>query len=176
MMGIFNYAQVGILTDSPTKVMDVNGDARVRILNNIFLPDVSQVLTTDNNGVLQKATPIDVLYSSGLYTRQSPNDYWTGIYVGNKACRLDFIGRFDLYATDFTFSVFYEISKAFKVISQNIVTVAPIDATSFNINFGGTTYLFQFTLSGNTVSVHAVKTSGGGYWSQGTFRSIPIMD
>ncbi|WP_294322215.1 hypothetical protein [uncultured Chryseobacterium sp.] len=176
LAGFSMDAQVGILTTSPTRILDVNGDARVRVLSDILMPNVSQVLVTDTSGLLQQATPIDVLYSSGLYTRSSSNDNWSGIYVGSKACRLDFTGRVDYYAIDFTFSVLYKIGTGFQVISQNVVTVTPNDATSFNVSWGGINYLFRFTLSGNTASVNVTKTIGGGGWSQGTFRSIPIMD
>ena len=176
LLGTVLRSQVGILTQSPTNVLDVNGDVRVRTLADQMLPGIPQVLTADNNGVLQQAIPIEVLYSSGLYTRGNGNNYWSGIYVGTKACRLDFTGRIADYALDLTFSVFYKIGTGFQVVSQNIVTVTPQDATSFNVTWGDANYLFQFTLSGNTASVHAVKTSGGGYWSQGTFRSIPIVN
>lgn len=176
MMGISMDAQVGILTTSPTRSLDVNGDARVRVLSDILMPNVSQVLVTNISGLLQKAIPIDVLYSSGLYNRNAgSNNYWTGIYVGSKACRLDFTGRIADYATDFTFSVLYKIGTGFQMISQNVVTINPNDATSFYVNWGSVDYLFRFTLSGNTASVNVTQNGGGG-WSQGTFRSIPIMD
>lgn len=176
MMGISMNAQVGILTTSPTRTLDVNGDVRVRVLSDVLMPNVSQMLVTDTSGLLQKATPIDVLYSSGLYTRASSNNNWSGIYVGSKACRLDFTGRIADYSVDFTFSVLYKIGTGFQVISQNVVTINPNDATSFNLSWSNVNYLFRFTLSGNTASVNVTKTSGGSGWSQGTFRSIPVVD
>lgn len=173
MMGISMNAQVGILATSPTRSLDVNGDVRVRVLSDVLMPNVSQMLVTDTNGLLQKATPIDVLYSSGLYNRNAgSNNYWSGIYVGSKACRLDFTGRISLYATDITFSVFYKIGTGFSVISQTGgIIVNPNDASSFNVSFGSYNYLFQFSLSAN---IATVQVTGAG-WCQGTFRSIPIM-
>lgn len=169
-------SQIGVAIISPTNTLDVNGETRIRTLADIPSPNASTLLATDNSGVMKKTTFFDAIYSSGLYTRSLSNDNWNNIYVGTKACRLDFVGRVADSGIDFTFSVLYKIGVGFQVVSQNNVVIIPINATTFQIFiYVGAVYTCKLTLLGNMANMNAVKTLGGG-WIQGTFRSIPILN
>ncbi|WP_131701429.1 hypothetical protein [Chryseobacterium sp. FH2] len=50
----FAFGQVGINTTAPESMLDVNGDARVRIINPANTPDY--ILASDTNGVLRKTS------------------------------------------------------------------------------------------------------------------------
>lgn len=70
-LGLFTntYAQVGINTNSPTSSLDVNGDARIRQIDDVT-ESPSHLLTTDDDGNIKKVETIVV--SSGISSNYSP--------------------------------------------------------------------------------------------------------
>lgn len=165
----FIMAQVGINTTAPTKSLDVNGDTRIRTLQDQSEPGISYVVVSDANGNLFRATPKDILFSSGLYTAGHLN--WNNVLTGAKGTRLDFSGRVALSAQDFTFSVFYDIGTGFTVISATGATITSVNATNLNVNVSGTSYNLAFTLSGAYTNISCTTCSSN--WIQGTFISNP---
>jgi len=63
------YAQVGINTNSPTKSLDVNGDARIRQIDDVT-DSPSHLLTTDDDGNIKKVET--TIVSSGIPANYSP--------------------------------------------------------------------------------------------------------
>lgn len=96
----FSLAQVGINTDSPTKTFDVNGDIRVKILSSLSISNISYVITTDTNGNLSKVTPLNLMFSSGLFVKLIENNLWKNISIGN--------GTSIVNACDLIFSLFMQ--------------------------------------------------------------------
>lgn len=170
--------QVGVNTDTPTQTLDVNGTARIRTLSDLPSPNANSVVTRETDGTLRSSSATAVMYSSGLYTRSSPNGNWSGILTGSKSARLDFCGRYSgAFGLDFTFSVFYDVGSGFTVLPGSVVpatvTVTPVSTTSFSILIEGVTYTFTFTSVGSgRTDVQAVPDNGA-QWIQGTFVSTP---
>ncbi|AZA50275.1 hypothetical protein EG346_19775 [Chryseobacterium carnipullorum] len=54
----FCLGQVGINTNNPTAMLDVNGEARIRTLP--VAPDTSQLLAVDSNGFLLKISSVNI--------------------------------------------------------------------------------------------------------------------
>lgn len=60
LLGIHGFSQVGIGTDAPTKDLDINGELRIRTINNGDVP-TDGVILTDANGVVKKTTPSNLI-------------------------------------------------------------------------------------------------------------------
>ncbi|WP_294222779.1 hypothetical protein [uncultured Chryseobacterium sp.] len=142
----FAYSQVGINTSNPTKILDVNGDIRVRTLNTIIAPNIAYVITADANGNLYRSTPLDAMYSTGIYVQNTSPNNWNNIKVGGKGTKFDFTGRATLGAgVDFTFSIFYDYGTGFSVVGT------PVSQTGTSISVSGTsstTFTVALTVSG----------------------------
>ncbi|MET3037783.1 hypothetical protein ABXT08_16925 [Chryseobacterium sp. NRRL B-14859] len=167
------YSQIGVNTSTPTKSLDVNGELRVRTLPTQVAPNISKLLTSDTIGNILAATPLDAMYSSGLITKG--HMVWNNILVGAKSARLDFTGRIALSATDFTFSVFYDVGAGFTILpvsSPSSVTIAVNGPLSIRITNGGTNYILTFTEPNNGFTNVSCNID----WIQGTFFSIPNLN
>ncbi|WP_294266985.1 hypothetical protein [uncultured Chryseobacterium sp.] len=150
------HSQVGINTASPTKILDVNGDMRVRTLTTVSASNVAYVITTDTNGNLYRSTPLDAMYSTGIYVKSTSVNNWNNIKVGGKGTTFDFTGRAAIGGgVDFTFSVFYDYGSGFSAVgtpvSQNgsSITVSGTSSTSFTValTVSGTTYNFVYSVT-----------------------------
>ncbi|WP_154662251.1 hypothetical protein ACF3NR_06800 [Vaginella massiliensis] len=64
MFSINIFAQVGIQTDQPTRMLDINGDLKVRVLKDKSseIDSYSQVLVTDTNGNIDAINITDLKY------------------------------------------------------------------------------------------------------------------
>ncbi len=70
---IIGYAQVGVNTDNPSRVLDVNGDLRVRTLNKVTIADYPDVLVTDADGNIEKHSAqaiIDAISDLSVETKE----------------------------------------------------------------------------------------------------------
>lgn len=152
----FIFAQVGINTPSPTKILDVNGDMRVRTLNSVYAPNVAYVIMADTDGNLYKSTPLDTMFSTGIYVKSTSVNNWNNIKVGGKGTTFDFTGRAAIGSgVDFTFSVFYDYGTGFTVVSSPVaqsgssISVTGTNSTSFTVSItaSGTTYNFIYTVT-----------------------------
>ncbi|MDQ1095259.1 MULTISPECIES: hypothetical protein [Chryseobacterium] len=152
----FAYSQVGINTSNPTKILDVNGDMRVRTLNTISAPNIAYVITADTDGNLHRSTPLDTMYSTGIYVKSTSVNNWNNIKVGAKGTKFDFTGRAAIGSgIDFTFSVFYDYGSGFSVVGTPVsqtstsITVSGTSSTTFTValTVSGTTYNFVYTVT-----------------------------
>lgn len=181
----FAYSQVGINTASPTKILDVNGDMRVRILNTITAPNIAYVITADANGNLYRSTPLDAIYSTGIYVQNTSVNNWNNIKVGGKGTTFDFTGRAAIGSgVDFTFSVFYDYGTGFSVVSTPVsqtgssITVSGTSSTSFTvaITVSGTTYNFVYSVtdpnSSSTGLANISVTNSASIGVTGSFVSL----
>lgn len=174
-------SQVGINTTNPTKTLDVNGEVRIRTLNNVSLPNVMYLVAADSQGNLSRATPFDTMYSSGIYVSSITNNQWSNIRMSTKGTRLDFVGRAAMGSgIDFTFSVFYDYGAGFSIISSPVIeggssiNVSGISATSFRVSItsGATTENFLFTISAPSSDLSNIVVSNiNGIVVKGTFVS-----
>lgn len=186
----WGQAKTGVNTKNPKATLDVNGDVRLRYLAtkpwsrgdrnpdfNVMVIDPNA--TGDNVGVLQSAKAIDVVFSSGLFVKQSSANTWNNVFVGPKASRLDFVGEATMGATKryFSFSVFYNNGTGFMALPAfskavgGSVAVSAAGTTTFTVTVD--TQPFQFTITAGSIA--NISTSNvSGYTLMGTFCSSPI--
>jgi hypothetical protein len=80
-----SYGQVGINTTAPTKTLDVNGEAKVRILNDIAVSnlDTNKIVVSNNDGTLGVSSLKSLLDKEGLLSYG--NGIWSGIRISNSS-------------------------------------------------------------------------------------------
>lgn len=181
----WGQAKTGVNTKNPKATLDVNGELRATIPDLGLTPGglnpsrrLSNVITHETDGVLMWVTPMDLVFSSGVYVKQSAPNQWNNLYLGPEVARLDFVGQNTTDALSFTFSVLYVKGSGFKEIpastrAQGSVTISnlvPLSATQFSILFGGVNYTFTLTQTGNTGAISVSNTSGKNI--KGTFFSV----
>lgn len=201
-VGAHAQTRTGINTKDPKNTLDVNGDVRIRQLtqrtsgiaptaNTVVVIDEDASTANPNAGVLYAATALDVMFSSGLYVKQSAVNNWPKIFVGPKASQLDFVGQTTVGAAPvwFTFSVLYfkgvgfiplpaALSKSTTgtavpvttgAIDATAITVTGVSITSFRVAVAGQTITFSITATDM-----ADITASGGTNVIGTFASKPM--
>jgi hypothetical protein len=179
-MRITSEGNVGIGTISPSEKLDIEGKTRIRTLDATSHNTTSDVVVSNATGVLSKMRPIDVLISSQLYSRSSPNGRWSNLLIGEKGGKIEFVGRTSASsAPDYFFSLFYDDSVGFVKISSVNCEVIPVNSTSFKVTIvsGSGTYTidYNFTITNGVASITATPGDGtpSGTWIQGIFMSLP---
>ena len=81
---IIGYAQVGVNTDNPSRVLDVNGDLRVRTLNKVTIADYPDVLVTDVNGNIEKHSAQAIIDAISDLTVETKELYFNSTPDGTK--------------------------------------------------------------------------------------------
>lgn len=185
-VAITSQGKLGIGIITPTQSLDVNGMARIRTTDYKQMPDATDVITAETDGTLTNSKAVDVLYSSGIYTRSRPNNVWTGILTGAKSARLDFTGKTASASnSNFIFSVFYVVGSGFTVVPNSVipsgaVTITPVSATSLKIIIAAITYTLNFSSIGDLTNIQTIVTDSSGnpsgLWIQGTFHSTPNIN
>ena len=179
--------QTGVNTKNPKATLDVNGELRADVPDLGLTPGglnpsrrLTNVIVHETDGILKLVKPLDVVFSSGVYVKQSALNQWNNLYLGPEVARLDFVGQ-NINNTNitFTFSVLYVKGSGFKEItastraqgSVSISNLVPIDATHFSILVGGVTFTFTLTQTGNTGAI-SVASNPSNNNIKGTFLSV----
>lgn len=173
----FAFCQVGINTKHPTKTLDVDGEVRVRDLPyNPLKKSVDKVVINDSDGDLQSTIPINVLYSSGLYSEGKGK--WKLKYGIFHRGRLDFVGS--AYSNDLiAFSVLWDNTyNRFKVLYKtDDIAITQIDGDTISLNDADgffDTITIDFTdLGGNWVEITSTRADQTQGELDGTFVFQP---
>ena len=128
---------------------------------------------------LQQTDAFLMYHSSGLMVKQTSDNNWNGIYVGPAAARLDCALRSETNA-HFTISFLYVVGKGFTLLGAPVnCALVGSDVNYFTITAGLRSYTFALTSGAAAgtidINVSAFPTTPT-WWTQGTIRSIPILD
>lgn len=131
---------------------------------------------------LNNPDPLEFIYSSGIFNKQSSNNNWSGIMTGTKDAKLEFIGRCSRGAQGFTFTLLYPIDYPMVIVQDPVMSAGSAsiseltnDSFKLSVTITGGTTSFIFTLTtdaqGYTTIVATPDIAGG--WIQGTWKSTP---
>jgi hypothetical protein len=156
----------------------VNGNMAVR--GSLATTTAGRVLTmgaytaSPSSAQLQQTDAFLMYHSSGLIVKQTSDNNWNGIYVGSTAARLDFTLK-GHSGGDFTISFLYVVGQGFTLLGTPVnCTYVGSDTNYFTVS-AAFSYTFVFTTNPNgTININV--PSSGGSWTQGTIRSIPILN
>ena len=78
------FSQVGINTNQPTRVLDIDGDLRVRDLKKVTIADYPDVLVTDVNGNIEKHSAQAIVDAISDLTVETKELYFNSSPDGTK--------------------------------------------------------------------------------------------
>jgi len=165
------YGQrLGVNTVTPTRTLDVNGETRVRILNEITLANTNsnRIMVANNDGTLGASSVKSLLYKEGLM--QYGHQLWPSVKIGKSAI-IRMAGRIACYGSDFTALFHYDSQTGnFKILATTRA-ISQVSPHVIQVQSGCGSYILTFSPSvGGNGFYDIISTSN---WIQGTINTIP---